>query len=439
MDRNNNIDRLFKPLRHTSEEAPMHLWPDIEAALPPEPKRKKRFFWLFGFLGLLLLAGGSLAFFAQRSIGLKEQMEKENTMSKAGKALPDDLPAIAKKTNSFKPQLPNQAAPKEHSSRPAIKTGKRKVPSKRISGASVDRAIPEAAHKEFFPQGITKISKDKPPHQRTSHRTPPLETLTRMLPQKKIVWSPKTLGSVLPDEECAGSRVIKVPKSIFVDAYVSPVFSNTFMESRSPELSAYARLRDSTERNGVGWLWGARVGYIHESGLNVRAGLALQQIRNKFKYVVEQDEKMIVQIFRDNNGNIIGRDTTYEFGRRKLSITNKYTTVDLPISVGYISMKNKVQLGLHVGAVVNLNFSQSGTYLDEQASVTEFKNKKIFEKSIGTSFFGSVELQYLLTERWGVFLEPQVRFYPQSLTIKSHPIKQNVTTFNVLSGIKYIF
>lgn len=443
MNTKNNIDQLFAPLKESTEAAPMHLWPKVEAAIAVEPKKKKRFLWL-GLLGFLLLACSSLAVYAIKAQSANNLQIRNHQKAKTIATLPT-------KTSSLQTQSNQQTPTKivfDHSTRAdAKKSMNQDLLAK--NKAKSHLLIPKKENTILFQnkQGVIL------PNKQTSSQASPFAKaiqkpnsgyITKHLKQP-VSFLPKadmpkiefTLQS--PEKDCAGSRVIKVPKSIFVDAYVSPIFSNTFFTAKTSEMSSYAKLRDSTEKNAIGLLVGARVGYIHESGLNMRAGVAYQQVRNKFQYTVEQDEKMIIKIFRDNNGQIIGRDTTFEFGRRRLNVTNKYSTVDLPFSLGYISMKNKVQIGFHIGAVLNLNFRQSGTYIDQQSLVTRFDDKKIFEKSIGTSFFGSVELQYLLADQWGIFMEPQVRFYPKSLTSKGHPIKQNLTNFNVLTGIKYIF
>ena len=443
MNRKNNTDRLFASLKETSEVAPMHLWPSIEAAITDERKKKRHFLW-FGLFGFLLLAGSSLMIYAQSSNSTEKQIT--------------ELPTAKKSTNNTRtqPKLKEQKT-----SLKAVQTAKTEGAQQSTTQEVTFQKSAVATHTNSPKKALLPIvkkqkknitPKDQKLHQfpaslqenlrkqkRKGAITPPILKEIASLPQTEINLPKLDFAQAPPEEECAGSRVIKVPKSIFIDAYVSPVFSNTFFASKTSEASSYARLRDSTERNGIGLLVGARIGYIHESGVNLRAGIAYQQIRNKFQYNVEQDEKMIIQIFRDDLGNIIGRDTTYEFGRRRLNVANKYTTVDIPVSVGYISMKNKVQIGFHVGAVLNLNFNQTGTYLDQESLVKHFSDKNIFENSVGTSFFSSVELQYLLLDHWGIFIEPQVRFYPKSLTTKSHPIKQNLTNFNVLTGIKYIF
>ncbi len=445
MNTKNNIDQLFAPLRETTKEAPMHLWPEIEAAIAPEPKKKKRFLW-FGLFGFLLLACSSLIIFAQ-----------SNQTSKGSGIKPVEKMVILKQvaTNSSNQPQKTKQQTTTKGTQTVVKSSDsnfKKTKTTALKLSPVPILEPQKTEQHPIVQNNTTASAPiKQVHhplatrsilrksERNSHITPPISLEMAQLPQIEIDLPNNHFILAKPEEKCAGSRVIKVPKSIFIDAYVSPVFSNTFFVAKTTEASSYAKLRDSTEGDKVGLLLGARVGYIHESGINVRAGIAYQQIRTKFQYNVEQDEKMIIQIFRDDNGNIIGRDTTYEFGRRHLNVTNQYSTVDLPISLGYISMKNKVQIGLHIGAALNLNFRQSGTYLNQQSLVTKFSDKKIFAKSIGASFFGSVELQYLLADQWGIFIEPQVRFYPQSLTSKGHPIKQNVTNFNVLTGIKYIF
>ncbi len=448
MNKKNNIDQLFSSkLKDKTEVAPMHLWPDIQEAISPEPKKEKRFLW-FGLFGFLLLVSSSLivyAIYAQASTSLTTQKVPKEPLPQKTRS----IQAATHQQNQLAPTEIAQTNSNQKVEKSTIQTTLQKHAKKSLSGPSKINAsfliqntrkhsfvVPNLSNQLTTSSSIEFVSKSK----RESHITPLLhQQEVPLLSQIEVKLPKNNIVSTPPEKECAGSRVIKVPKSIFVDAYVSPVFSNTFFAAKTPEAVNYAKLRDSTEGDKVGVLLGARVGYIHESGISLRAGVAYQQIRTNFKYDVEQDEKMIIQIFRDDNGNIIGRDTTFEFGRRHISLTNKYSTIDIPVSIGYISMKNKVQIGLHVGAILNLNFRQSGTYLNQETLVTKFSDKKIFARSMGTSFFGAVELQYLLADQWGIFVEPQVRFYPKSLTSKGHPIKQNVATFNMLTGIKYIF
>jgi len=77
MNTKNNIDQLFAPLRETSTDAPMHLWPNVEAAIA-KPKKKRRFLW-FGLFGFLLLAAASLAVFSQKNKATNNPFGQEQT------------------------------------------------------------------------------------------------------------------------------------------------------------------------------------------------------------------------------------------------------------------------------------------------------------------------------------------------------------------------
>lgn len=470
MNRNNKFDNRFSFLKEKEAPAPMELWQGVYERIQVKPKQKTRFLW-FSLMGLMLLSVATLtgyAFLQDKSVSQvvssKNQknsnvthslIEPENNFS--------DLPIANKEAEDWKHQTIKQTSVVKNynsSTKGLNNTNRMQVAMIRnhykrsgnvesaiewdmLTPKGIDISLAQKENKERLAQRPDKNLEIR----NTSKTIEAAHVKTIEAAQTKSFEGKATSTAKLkekpqkdnPDKECAGSRVIKLPTSFFVDAYLGPVIGNTYFTTRTNEDKSYARLRDSTELNGVGIVAGMRLGYIHSNGLNIRAGIAYQQVKTVFKYSIEDDEKMIITTIRDDQGAIIGRDTSFKFGRRDLSIVNAYRTVDVPISIGYLSMKNKVQVGFHAGAVLNLNFSQNGTYLDQNNGLTSIEEQKLYKKNIGVSFFGSVELQYLLGKQWGVFIEPQVRFYPESFTLDTHPVKQNITTFNILTGIKYIF
>ncbi|GEM_PF-5332093 len=433
-----NVDAHFKHFRDAEAKTPMHLWPAIARRMwGPSRHRRYLLLWL---AGALVLAGG-LANYAGRN-GRKLSI---HPMVKDAASIVPVAPAAKPKTpvasSASAEMVVVSGVERAQALQPAVPATHRRrtIAAKKAAAVSPvhgSSTVPEADARITAPPDRSAAAQQPKGRRRVAHST--LASLPRLVPHL-AGQQPEPSVQWPPEASCSGTRKIHIPAAAYLELYAGGTKAEMFFEPKAPEYKALARLRDSTERAEWGSLAGIRLGYTHKSGLSARAGLMVQRMRAVFDYTIAQDEKMIITIHRDDSGNIIGRDTTYERGMRHLHIHNKYTTVDVPLSIGYISSGKQVQLGLFVGAALNMKFDVRGKYVDAIGTIRSLDGQALYKNRIGVSFFGAVQAHYFLADRWGVFVEPQLRFFPSDFSTALQNTRHKAATFNVLGGLRYVF
>ena len=119
--------------------------------------------------------------------------------------------------------------------------------------------------------------------------------------------------------------------------------------------------------------------------------------------------------------------------------------IDVPILLGYEVNFKKITLALNGGIYANLSSKQKGDFLSpiDLRPVTFTSDAKgrhpAFRERLDFSLYGSVACMYNLNERWQFMLEPQFRYFMDTMTLPDYMVEQKYITAGVITGLRYRF
>ena len=209
-----------------------------------------------------------------------------------------------------------------------------------------------------------------------------------------------------------------------------------------PENDFYLTARDSTEREWYSFGTGLRGSMRYEGGLVLRAGVQYSQINEIFEITDGDATRTVTTEIRDSEGNIIGTETTIEQGELFKKTHNRLRLIDIPVMVGYEWAKDKLTLSANAGASFNLRFTQKGDVLStklESITIDSDNPNRLdyFKSKMGVSYIGSIGMTYQLKDNLDLLVEPQIRYYPNS--VGRHTLSQRYTDVGIFTGLRYYF
>jgi hypothetical protein len=228
----------------------------------------------------------------------------------------------------------------------------------------------------------------------------------------------------------------------FFDVLASPDVTFRRIQPRTKDDKTYADSRRKTEEGRYNYSVGLRFSAVSKGGLAFRAGVNYSEINERF----ELPTNTRIVITYDPDGNIIGSpDTIVE----KFVTNNRYQTLDLPVMLGYEIALKKWTLALNGGAYINVHFKPKGEFLSpydanrpvtfSNTEDTENQQPPAFRENLGVGWYGSLGVQYRLSPRLQVLLEPHVRAYPHSFTRDDFVTQQKYLTAGVTVGLRHQF
>lgn len=234
-----------------------------------------------------------------------------------------------------------------------------------------------------------------------------------------------------------------------VDVYAGFNYAakNMKLKNNSGAAENYIDHRKSTEDYLEAFDAGFAFNAIHRKGLMLSAGLNYSQIDEKFNYFQVKSEtrfdSVVVRIEIDSSGHADTikdwRPVTVQTASEILTY-NYYRMLDIPLAVGYQFHKGKWTFEFQGGVMLNLLLKKQGEILDTSANVVEFTdNDVVFKDRIGLSVFGSFKAIYPLTDRIGVYAEPNARVNLSSITVDGYPLEQRYNQFGLRLGARFIF
>lgn len=243
--------------------------------------------------------------------------------------------------------------------------------------------------------------------------------------------------------DCYSFRGGRSKPYFFVDAIYAPQYASKTLSTitNDPEQVDYANNRNDTESYSYAYSLGARLSMLTKSKLALRTGLTYSQITEKFNFRQEHVEGTVEITIKDSAGNIIGTQIDTLIGTRIKTTYNRYHFIDVPVLLGYEIHGEKININLNAGAYFNVAFSQKGDILDPDLIPTKLSESghPVFRDKVGVSIYGSVSLNYNLTDRIQILMEPHVRHYLNPITAENYPIEQKYTVFGVYAGMRYNF
>ena len=447
--KNNLFDNHVKQqLGNYKADVPPHIWENI---LAEKNRRKAPFLWgsLTGLrlaaAVLLALAAGGLTYYyvhntAQKTgpAGFSENSSNNNNPAKMNTGVakeqsatlpgttdalhPDAIPQQNIPVNSISAGLSLTAAP----ALPTTATGKHnrfsssgKINIGLTNGLAVEKNDPNtstdfdyekylSAH--FLTADLLRTNKQFVPH-----------TAFPALPAAKAIPCPKA------EREAAGNKN-------YVEVYAGPDYAFTSISDYNN--AAYAQQRKQTAHTLMSYSAGIRYTKVFGSGMSVRAGLNYSQINEAFSQVkghVTQNV-YITNDVGDTTGTYSVSGTQYKKN------TNKYRTLDIPVTAGYEFGNGKLHTNINAGAMINIASRQSGFVVDKNGNATDVSAKGSsvyrYKTNAGVSLTGGVSFYYKVTDRMHLLAEPYIRYSLSPVTQNDLELKQKYHTAGLRLGVR---
>ena len=220
------------------------------------------------------------------------------------------------------------------------------------------------------------------------------------------------------------------------------LMSDKTLENKHSYTNAYLEAREASESYLYARGAGLRVSLLTGNGMAFRAGIFVHQIADAFDYhKVDEQHMKIINVY-DENGQLVGTDTTYQTIYRQVTGKSSYTLIDLPLTIGYEVDSRRWIFGLNATAYVNLRQAHTGLILlpPAEPNNNQFEVESdypAFKNQLGLSFGASATIGYKLNSSIHLIAEPSVRVITESITKTTYPLNQRHALYGFWLGIRY--
>ncbi|MBK8954218.1 MAG: hypothetical protein IPM34_01495 [Saprospiraceae bacterium] len=224
----------------------------------------------------------------------------------------------------------------------------------------------------------------------------------------------------------------------FVDAYYAPELAKRSFSVSDPSMLSYAEKRANTEKPILSYTMGLRGSVVFSNGLAFRTGLQYSNNSERFDYNYIKETQTII---KDKNGNVISLDT--QITEIMDQSYNHFRSFDIPFILGYERDLKDFILSVNGGLGFNISTRHSGKiYQADQKTIYNLGDpgegsQLIYKTKAGLSLITSIGLNYKYNERMMLMLEPSARYYFNSITEDSYPVKQKYLFFGLNIGLRY--
>lgn len=469
------MDQIFQNrLKDASVQPPSFVWPAVEKELRQRQRRPFVWWWMGG-AGLVAIAalwyfagnqavdlstmpGALPAGPAQQNISVSPDRVVNSaatagvTTIKAASDVPDFAPSPAAKT------------PFVDKSVLAGKTGFTPVPQK--SGkVAVAKDLPEA-QKGTEIVGTTPVAAGNSifsPTNTGELQESLMAANTQLITSPELLPAPFTLLQPKishPSPKGWPVKIIKKKKdkngncydfashrnALLLEGFIGPVSASKDLSALgSSENKQYLIKRQQTEGHGWGFNGGLRATYLFREHFSVSAGLQYDQFTEVFSYADPNSIYVLTKASIIPGTDVIKLDTVdIYFGTEQTKSFNRYSFLDIPLSIGYEIRQGRGGIRAQGGASINLLFHKRGTIIsplnDKPAQFTPGKGTlPVFNTNAGLSLQGSVQFFWSLEPRTRLFAEPYFRKILDPVTPDSHPLTQRYSIWGVRLGMAKIF
>jgi hypothetical protein len=233
----------------------------------------------------------------------------------------------------------------------------------------------------------------------------------------------------------------------FIDVYAGGAYPVYQFESKNEFVPGYIQARDSTESMRASFALGLRGGYQLNAKLSVLGGLHLTQINRVFDYYdpsAQEYDTVYTEIkIISGQDTTITIDTSYTLvaGERYKTTYNKYTTLDIPILLGYEFISRNWHVAVQAGPVINIMYRQKGDFLAPDGTPVNFSSDNsnaypAYKSNIGFSLYTSIQVSRRVGFRTYLFAEPYLLYRLEDLTINSYPVSEHQEIFGLSFGVR---
>lgn len=458
------------------------LWSRIEAELPASPERKRLPLFLIAFTMLLMVAAGTIFWFAVNNPTIKEQQTPQHNKTIPAEqkpaTTPTTLPEASPPTSDvikpselnyteesiavfsaskFKHDQPisgNISTNQKHNSNLKSATGVAAKfqnnitsPLNNNSNQTHDRTNSANALNVINVEDVTFANNS------FSNRYILYSQFISSLPFQEIkllnsLQSLNDLLSIKPDPSCYKFTGQEGKSNLSIDLFAGPGISPRSFKNTSAESTLYATARNETETSRYAWSAGGRVNLKLNNELAVRLGVTYDQTGDVFDYtdtLATKQSTTIDSFFAaDGTFQYAETRTILIFGTLIKKIHNRYHHLDIPLLASYELPMGRGTLMLNMGPVINLMTSYRGQILDsslapQHITPGEPNALKAYKNYVGLSLYLGVGALIPVNENISALIEPRFMYRINPVTTDEYPLKEYRHFGGVNLGIRYHF
>ncbi len=228
----------------------------------------------------------------------------------------------------------------------------------------------------------------------------------------------------------------------------APISSHT---AKSVDAEDYATIRKSTEKVLLSPELGFGIGFKSKNGYFLESGFQIAYYREKLSYIDPESIKTqtVITIDSINNGGMleVTADTTIVQipGSREVINYNSHRTVSIPLVIGFDKyIGSSISIGGKVGTIFNLFKESEGRILDSDMVVRDILHEEgssvdVYKNRLSTQFLLGSQIRYHFSPELDLYVNADIRFTPQSVTLDSYNLNQRFTSPILGAGLRYYF
>ena len=435
--KNNLFDAHVKEqMANARPDVPPHIWENIMAK---KDRRKPVVFWFNNIaksilIGLVLLTGTGIAFYFSNKPITKSPINNEAEKTAIAKVAQTNVEK--KEDKSDRAQLQSNAQ-----NTPLVFTNN--TPQKNSTFYKPQRLFQRNDFNEQTKNTYTTALEDN--NENSENKYDNDKIINRQLfnasllkssffnPELQLKKLPKSPFIPCPEVEknAAGSKR-------YIEIYGGPDY--VFRSLSDTANSSYLQQRKASVKYLFAYSAGIRYTRVFGSGMSFRTGINYSQINEQF---TSEKGRIVQNIYIINsNGDTTG--TYLQSGTLYKTSTNKYKSIDIPISIGYELGNGRIHSNINIGAMINIHSSQKGFVLDKNGTPVDISSNKStsvyqYKTKAGVSFIGAASVYYKLNERVHLMAEPYVRISLSPATKPDISLKEKFHTAGVRLGIRMDF
>lgn len=423
----NKFDQHIKDKLSQPHVPPLDAWKNIEKELN-EKKKKNRIIPLLYFIGssaACLVVGVSVFYFNHSDSTQKELINHSDKIVKK---------EIRKtKINSIQQSnLESEVSSlTSHQSNGLVKNKKIFKSNNIITNQTQDNLMneisyysDESSHEISSAQKYDLTFSDKINSNNKSHNSFENKTLTEKANQNDLIKQEKSLELVLKEEEKKQNEKIKIKSSpiLAVSSYVNPMKMLGNKSILSDEFN------DLSVKNNTTIAYGAKVSIRLNERINIRSGISkvdLEQStdnvnygRNSVDYLLSSSSSNQNFNYHNNikyNNNVRVLSTNYELN----ALTSSPNSTQLEQKISFLEIPLELEYKLGMFKKINLLGTAGGSYYVVTKNSISVNDNNRGQYKIGTaanlnnsSYSANLglKLQYLLSEKASIDLEPNYRY-----------------------------
>lgn len=418
--------KRFKEGQSTEGVDSDQLWANIESALPPEEKpKRKAWLWLSLVLFLVfgILTGAYYFYFNDKKdintnkevavILRDEAINNTNTVNTAAATVHEQVhtnPSLDTAGHTAETiislagddlVLPPPTTEdivvfeeKENSNPTTVPDKNKLIPAG--NNTITNTVAPANKHKEeTLPITLVKAT----PGISAKERTRPAVVAKFATPINSLALPPRTVvlpAIVLPAPVVGSAKVLPVSLEFFTGI--------SFWEERSTgDDSPFAQQLDEVHKSEAGLTTALEVRLPVSSSIDLISGFHYTYSRTVFEYTRSWD----TMIYRNN---IPGADLINAVGLREVKHHNSMQTLTIPLLAGWSSQGPKLQMGINAGVGLNLILETAGRSLNASGEVFTYSAASAPYPDVYLSYHLQPHLSYPLGQQFRLHFRPGISY-----------------------------